>query len=95
MKIAALGAGLLVLSMVAGCKTTAMPSFFQPRQPTDVQQKKALRYDPYPETNVGPEMTGTRPRDYQIPPAEAARARWERENQAQYPNSERWNGSNK
>ena len=70
--------GLLVLSVLGGCKTTAKPSLTEPRG-ADVQQKRALRYDPYPDTNAGPAMTGVRPRDYDIPPAETTRARWERD----------------
>jgi hypothetical protein len=85
-----LAVGLLVLSAMQGCQSTAKPSLAHPRS-AEVQQKRALRYDPYPETNVGPGMSETRPRDYQNPPAETSRARWERQDLSQYPNSERWN----
>jgi hypothetical protein len=67
--------------MIVGCHnqkgepTMAMPSLAHPRS-ADIQQKRALRYDPYPETRGGPEMVGVRPREYQNPPAEASAARW-------------------
>lgn len=85
-----LAAGLLLLNLMVGCKSTAPPSLLHPRS-ADVQQKRAERYDPYPETNVGPGMAETRPRDYQNPPAETTRSRWEREDLSRYPNSQRWN----
>jgi len=90
-----LGAGLLVLGMIVGCQnqkgeqTVALPSLTHPRS-AEIQQKRALRYDPYPETNVGPEMVGVRPRGYEDPPAEASRSRWERQDLSPYPNSDRW-----
>ena len=92
-----LATGLLVLGMIVGCQnqkgqqTIATPSLAHPRS-ADVQQKRALRYDPYPETNVGPEMAGVRPREYEAPPAEVSRGRWGLQNEkiANYPNSQRW-----
>lgn len=90
--MSSLAAGLLVLCLIAGCQSTAKPSLAHPRS-ADIQQKRAERYDPYPEPNVGPGMGETRPRDYQIPPAETTRSRWGKENEARanYPNSQRWN----
>jgi hypothetical protein len=52
----------------------------------DTQQKVALRYDPYPEPDLGTPMAGTRPREYEVPPADPARARWFRNNE----NANRW-----
>jgi hypothetical protein len=68
-------AALLILAVVAGCQKTAMPSLFHPRS-ANVQQKRALRYDPYPDPNLGPNMVGVRPREYENPPAEVSQARW-------------------
>jgi hypothetical protein len=68
-------AGLMILCTLAGCKTTATPDLEHPRSAT-VQQKRALRYDPYPENNVGTNMSDVRPREYQNPPAEPSQARW-------------------
>ena len=78
---AAIAMGLLFLSMVVGCHnrrgelTMAGPDLFHPRS-ADIQQKRALRYDPFPDPNVGADMTGTRPREYVAPLTEASRARW-------------------
>ena len=38
------------------------------------QQLRAERFDPYPEVDTGPEVVGGRPRDYQVPMSEPARA---------------------
>ena len=76
-----LATGLLVLGMIVGCQnqkgqqTIATPSLAHPRS-ADVQQKRALRYDPYPETNVGPEMVGVRPREYRETPRRDGSPRW-------------------
>lgn len=86
-----LAAGLLVLNLLVGCKTTSTPDLAHPSSAA-VQQKRALRYDPYPETlGDGASMAGTRPREYTAAPAEVTRSRWNKENQAVYPNSQRWN----
>jgi len=70
-----LALGLLVFGTLAGCQTTAKPSIANPGNAA-VQQKRALRYDPYPSTEGGADMAGTRPRGYEIPPAEPTQARW-------------------
>lgn len=41
----------------------------------DVQQRRAQRFDPFPEPDTGPEMVGARPREFQIPESEVDRAR--------------------
>jgi hypothetical protein len=71
--------GLLILGAL-GCQApekrkTALPNVEHPGSAA-VQQKRALRFDPYPEPNVGPGMSDVRPRDYENPPAESSRARW-------------------
>jgi hypothetical protein len=68
--------GLLTLTVLGGCKGTAGPCWCHPG-PAPTQQTRALRYDPYPENEAGPAMVGVRPREYQKPPPEASRARWE------------------
>ncbi len=70
-------AGLLLLAATAGCKYTAKPCWLHPGT-AECQQLRALRYDPYPENETGPAMTGVRPRGYEKPPPEPSRARWER-----------------
>lgn len=68
-------AELLLIAIVGGCKGVEGPCWLHPGS-AQCQQKKALRYDPYPENETGPPMEGVRPRDYQKPPPEASRARW-------------------
>ena len=70
-----LAAGLLVSSALAGCASTAKPNWLHPGT-AQAQQARALRYDPYPENESGPPMTGDRPREYETPPPEPSRARW-------------------
>jgi hypothetical protein len=71
-----LAAGLLILAALGGCRGMATPDWSHPGS-ASVQQKRALRYDPYPENELGPPMTGTRPREYANPPPETSRARWQ------------------
>ena len=89
--LAALATGLLLGTSFLGCQNEKLgkPDLFHPRS-AEVQQKRALRDDPYPDT-AGPDMSGTRPREYAIPPAEASRARWgQNERCSSYPNSQQW-----
>ena len=67
-------AGLLILTALGGCKSTAGPSWLHPG-PAQTQQARALRYDPYPENEPSPGMAGVRPREYEKPPPEPSRAR--------------------
>jgi len=66
---------MLFLSALGGCKGVEMPSLFHPGS-GEVQRARALRYDPYPDNDIGPAVTGVRPRDYDKPPPEPSRARW-------------------
>ncbi len=54
-----LAAGLLILAALGGCRGIAGPSWTHPGTAA-VQEKRALRYDPYPEKEPGPSMEGTR-----------------------------------
>ncbi len=69
-------AGLLMLVALDGCRDIAGPDWTHPGTAA-AQQKRALRYDPYPESDSGPSMEGTRPREFEIPPPEPSRARWQ------------------
>jgi len=70
-----LAAGLLL--GLAGCRSTATPDLMHPGT-QQAQQARALRYDPYAVNETGaPPMTGTGPREYDKPPPEPSRARWE------------------
>jgi hypothetical protein len=61
---------------LTGCKSDAGPDWLHPGT-QQAQQARALRYDPYPEPNIGPNVDGARPRDYDKPLAETQRARWQ------------------
>jgi len=68
---------LLVMFLVlAGCQSTAQPSLTHPGS-AQVQQNRAVRFDPYPENETGPTMVGVRPRGYENPIPEPARSRWQ------------------
>jgi hypothetical protein len=70
-----LAAELLILGGLAGCASTAGPSWLHPGT-TQAQQSRALRYDPYPENECGSPLVGDRPREFDKPPPEPSRARW-------------------
>ena len=67
--------GTFIFPAVVGCADITPPALFHPGT-TEIQQRRAERFDPYPEQGVGPDISGTRPRDYQEAPAEVLRARW-------------------
>jgi hypothetical protein len=77
-----LAAALPILLWMGGCRTTARPDWTHPGSAAE-QQKRALRYDPYPDNEAGPALTGVRPREYDVPPPEVSRARWTKGNWAQ------------
>ncbi len=60
---------------LAGCSATR-PSLAHPGS-AQVQQNRAVRFDPYPENETGPAMVGVRPREFDKPITEPARARWQ------------------
>jgi hypothetical protein len=67
-----------LLSVVVGCQNSPFfgtPRFLEPAGSEAYQQARAQRFDPYPETNVGPKVDGGRPEGYDAPPPEAARGR--------------------
>jgi hypothetical protein len=53
----------------------AKPSLLHPGN-EQTQQARALQYDPYPETNIGPTVDGSRPRNYDKAAPEPERSRW-------------------
>lgn len=71
-----------VLLTLGGCAWFQHPDFHMPNWrrpgPAYYQQYQAVRHDPYPEDDLGPEIVGGRPRGYQKPPTEVTRARQDR-----------------
>jgi hypothetical protein len=70
----------LAFLCLAGCQSTAPPSLMHPGS-AQTQQNRAVRFDPYPENEPGPALVGVRPRGYENPISEPARARWQLGNQ--------------
>ena len=81
----AVGIGIVIAALV-GCRHTAMPNIAHPGDAAS-QQKQAVRYDPYPEPGVAPNVDGSRPREYQTPISEPASGRWYLDPKT---NTERW-----
>lgn len=66
----------------AGCASLGKPAWLEPG-PARNQQRRATRFDPFPQDDIGPYafrtygiMDGARPRDYAEPVPEVRRARW-------------------
>ncbi|MEZ6088604.1 MAG: membrane or secreted protein [Pirellulaceae bacterium] len=55
-----------------GCRGYRTPFNTAPGT-TQQQRFEAVAHDPYPQDDLGPEVTGGRPRDYQNPVAEPVR----------------------
>jgi hypothetical protein len=73
-----LAVSLVVLAISAGlcgCQGIAYPDLLHPGR-AEVQRNRAKRFDPYPESDVGPSMEEVRPPDFQRAMPEATRARW-------------------
>jgi hypothetical protein len=65
----------LVWVSCLGCNTgTVRPNWGNPGK-IEEQRYRAVRFDPYPEADIGPD-TDSRPRDYGNALPEPARARW-------------------
>jgi hypothetical protein len=78
MRRSGLGIALAPLFVaLAGCWSP--PRLFHPG-PAAVQQKNAVQFAPFADNNIGPEIVGARPRDYDKPISEPARARWVKPN---------------
>ncbi len=57
---------------MGGCRGTGPPNWSHPG-PAEYQQRQAQMFDPYPETEPGPEIVGARPMEYDKPAAEVLR----------------------
>ncbi len=63
---------VIVASSLAGCMT--QPTNVYAPGTIDVQRRRAVRLDPYPNQDIAPEIVGGRPRDFQEDRSEANRA---------------------
>lgn len=71
----------LLLALGTGCSTLGRPEWLYPG-PTEIQRRRAVKFDPYLQDDIGPYqfrmplMDGSRPRDFLEPVPEVKRARW-------------------
>jgi hypothetical protein len=77
-----LAAVIVAAAFAPGCMSLGKPKWLEPL-PVKSQQRRAVRFDPFMENDIGPSLLrqyttldGTRPRDYAEPVAEVKRARW-------------------
>lgn len=63
----------ILATLLVGCN---VGPFSRPPGTIARQQQAATLHDPYPDRNLGPEIVGGRPRDFQQPRAEAVRSEW-------------------
>jgi hypothetical protein len=68
--------------LAPGCASLGRPDWLDPG-PARNQQRRAVRFDPYMQDDIGPYafrqygiMDGSRPRDYSEPVPEVKRSRW-------------------
>lgn len=72
---------LACVALAAGCASLGKPTW-PAAGGARMQQRRAVRFDPYPQDDIGPYlfreplMDGTRPRDYNEPVPEIRRSRW-------------------
>jgi len=70
---------IAVVLMAPGCASLGKPAWLDPG-PARNQQRRAVRFDPFLQTEVRHDqlstMDGSRPRDYAEPVPEVTRSRW-------------------
>ena len=64
---------LLLFAGLAGCRSGQ--NLLAPPGPTEKQRFSATIHDPYPDNDIGPEVVGGRPKDFQRPLSEPDRSR--------------------
>jgi hypothetical protein len=67
--------GCSALVSCAGCRGLTMPNIFHPG-PAGQQRNQAKRFDPYPESDIGPSIDEARPPDFQQGMPVPTRSRW-------------------
>jgi hypothetical protein len=70
-------AAVLLSLMGSGCANLDLPYVAHPGS-VNYQRARAHRWDPFPDSEAGPAIPETRPREYQDAPPEPSRARWVR-----------------
>ncbi len=65
---------LMLLPLTACSSKVFKPTILHPG-PAYFQRNNAVQFDPFPQNDMGPEIVGGRPREFQKPPHEVTRAR--------------------
>ena len=80
--VRAIALAMLAALGASGCASLGKPAWLEPG-PARSQRRRATRFDPFPQDDIGPYafrtygiMDGSRPRDYAEPVPEVRRARW-------------------
>jgi hypothetical protein len=63
------------MAAFCGCRGLTHPNLFHPGA-ADYQRNQAKRFDPYPESDIGPSMEEARPPDFQQGMPVTTRSRW-------------------
>ncbi len=72
-KLTAALVAFAVMSIAACSPTIRRPQLLHPG-PANIQRYNASQFDPYPQTDMGPEIVGGRPPDFLVPVPEVDRA---------------------
>ncbi len=67
---------LLAATLLATLGCGQSRPLLAPQGTIEQQQYRASLHDPYSDNDLGPEVVGGRPRDFQKPAAEPVRSRW-------------------
>ena len=66
---------LTAVALFSGCQGLSRPNWFHPGR-IEQQRNQAKRFDPYPESDIGPSMDDARPPDFQQGMPVPTRSRW-------------------
>jgi hypothetical protein len=76
MKSSTLSVVILAVALAASIGCMRRPNIFSPPGSTTYQRYHATIHDPYPDHDLGPEIVGGRPREFDKPHPEPIRNRW-------------------
>ena len=74
LRVLKLGVLIAAMGAATGCQT--IPPLFGPQGNEEYQRRKATVFDPFPDADMGPEVEGGRPMNYQKAAPEVDRSRW-------------------